>query len=88
MQRLLTFIKRPYAEKGVFIGTCDVVLKAMVLCLWAYVTVVLAQLFIGSLITDYNPLNKMWWFSYCFLMFFGTSWLAYIALFVRDYNEN
>ena len=88
MQRLLTFIKRPYAEKGVVIGTCDVVLKAVVLCVWVYVTVVLAQLFIGSLLTDYNPLNKMWWFSYCFLMFFGASWLTYIVLFVRDYNEN
>lgn len=88
MQRLLTFIKKPYAEKGVVIGTCDVVLKAVVLCVWVYVTVVLAQLFIGSLVTDYNPLNKMWWFSYCFLMFFGASWLTYIVLFVRDYNEN
>lgn len=88
MQRLLTFIKRPYAEKGVVVGTCDVVLKAVVLCVWVYVTVVLAQLFIGSLLTDYNPLNKMWWFSYCFLMFFGASWLTYIVLFVRDYNEN
>ena len=88
MQKLLTFIKRPYAEKGVIIATCDVVLKAVVLCVWCYLTVVLAQLFIGSLLTDYNPLNKVWWFSYCFLMFFGASWLAYIVLFVRDYNEN
>lgn len=88
MQKLVTFVKRPYTEKGLFWGTCDVLLKAVVLCGWIYLTVVLAQLFVGSLVTDYNPLNKMWWFSYCFLMFFGASWLTYIVLFVRDYNEN
>jgi len=88
MQKVLAFFKNPYAQKGVVLGTCDVVLKIAALFVWCYLTVVLVRLFIGSLLTDYNPLNKLWWFSYCFLMFFGASWLAYIALFVRDYNEN
>ena len=86
MQKILTFIKKPYEEKGVILGTCDVVLKAIVLFVWCYLTVVLAQLFVGSLLTDYNPFHKLWWFSYCFLIFFGASWLAYIVFFVRDYN--
>ena len=87
MQNILAFIKRPYAEKGPVKGTCDLVLKLVVLVVWCYLTVVLAWLFIGALLTDYNPLNKLWWFSYCFWMFFGATWLAYIAFFVRDYNE-
>ncbi len=87
MQTILTFIKKPYAHKGPVLGTCDLVLKAVVLCVWCYLTVILARLFIGSMLTDYNPLNKLWWFSYCFLIFFGASWLGYIVFFVRDYND-
>ncbi len=88
MQNILAFIKKPYTEKGVVLGTCDLILKAVVLFGWCYITFVMAWLFIGSLLTDYNPLNKLWWFSYCFLIFFGTSWLAYIVFFVRNYNED
>ena len=87
IQNLLAFVKKPYAEKGIVLGTCDVVLKVVVLCVWCYLTVLLARLFIGSLLTDYNPVNKVWWFSYCFWIFFGASWLSYIVFFVRDYNE-
>lgn len=87
IQNLLAFVKKPYAEKGIVLGTCDVVLKVVVLCVWCYLTVILARLFIGSLLTDYNPVNKVWWFSYCFWIFFGASWLSYIVFFVRDYNE-
>ncbi len=88
MQKILAFIRKPYEEKGMLLGTCDVVLKAVVLLIWCYLTVVLARLFIGSLLSDYNPLNKLWWFSYCFWIFFGASWLTYIVFFVRDYNED
>ena len=87
MQKLVTFIKKPYAQKGLVLGTCDTVLKIVVLLVWCYLTVILARLFIGSLLSDYNPLHKFWWFSYCFLIFFGSSWLSYIVFFVRDYNE-
>ena len=49
---------------------------------------VLCALFFNSMMLDYNPMNKMWWFSYCFLIFFGATLLAYILLFVRTYNED
>ena len=87
MQKLLTFIKTPYEKKGFFWGTIDSLIKLIVLFVWCYLTVVLAQLFVISLAVDYNPIHKLWWFSYCFLMFFGLTWLAYIVFFVRDYNE-
>lgn len=88
MQKLIAFIKRPYAEKGFIVGTFDSLLKLVALFVWGYLTVVLGMMFLDSLLTDYNPLNKMWWFSYCFLIFFGATWLAYIILFVRNYNED
>lgn len=87
MQKLITFIKRPYAEKGVIVGTFDSLVKLVTLFVWAYLTVTLAGAFVESLLVDYNPLNKLWWFSYCFLIFFGATWLAYIVFFVRDYSE-
>ncbi len=85
MQTLLSYLKRPYTEKGLIIGTLDLLLKCLTVFVWGYVTVILCSLFFDSLLTDYNPLNKLWWFSYCFLIFFGATWLAYIVLFVRDY---
>ncbi len=87
MQKLIAFIKRPYAEKGLIVGTFDSLLKLATLFVWCYITVVLGSLLAESLLTDYNPLNKMWWFSYCFLIFFGATWLSYIVFFVRSYNE-
>ena len=87
MQRILAFFKKPYVEKGIILGTLDTMLKVVALVMWGYLTYILTVLFLDSLLTDYNPLNKLWWFSYCFSIFFGATWLAYIALFVRDYNE-
>lgn len=87
MQKIVTFIKKPYDQKGLFLGTCDLLLKVTVLFIWCYLTVVLARLFIGSMLSDYNPAHKLWWFAYCFIVFFGASWLSYIVFFVRDYNE-
>ena len=62
-------------------------LKLLTVFLWGYIAVILCTLFVDSMVLDYNPLNKLWWFSYCFLIFFGATWLAYIVLFVRDYYE-
>lgn len=87
MERLIAFIKKPYIEKGVVVGTVDTILKAFTVCVWGYLTYILSVLLLDSFLADYNPLNKMWWFSYCFLIFFGATWLAYILLFMRDYNE-
>ena len=82
---LLSYLKRPYEEKGLIIGTLDLLLKLLAVFVWGYITVILCSLFFDSLLTDYNPLNKLWWFSYCFLIFFGATWLAYFVLFVLDY---
>ena len=87
MQKIIAFIKRPFAEKGLIVGAFDSLLKAAALFVWVYLTVSLAGLFLESMLTDYNPMHKLWWFSYCFLIFFGASWLAYIVFFVRNYNE-
>ncbi|WP_428062227.1 hypothetical protein [Candidatus Avelusimicrobium fimicolum] len=87
MQAIISYLKKPYAEKGFIIGTFDSLLKLLALCVWGYLAVILGSLLWESLLTDYNPLNKLWWFSYCFFIFFGATWLAYIVLFVRNYNE-
>lgn len=87
MQAIISYLKKPYAEKGLIIGTFDSLLKLLALCVWGYLAVILGSLLWESLLTDYNPLNKLWWFSYCFFIFFGATWLAYIVLFVRNYNE-
>jgi len=87
MQQFFTFVLKPYREKGIVIGAVDTVVKVVALAIWGYLAYILSMLFLDSLLIDYNPLNKMWWFSYCFIMFFGATWLAYILLFVRDYNE-
>lgn len=86
MQRLITFLAKPFQEKGIILGTLDTVLKAVVAIIWIYLTYILSILLLDSLLTDYNPLDKIWWFSYCFSLFFGGTWLAYIVFFVRDYN--
>lgn len=83
----MAYLKRPYAEKGLIIGTFDLLLKLFAPCVWGYLAVILCTLFFDSMLMDYNPVSKMWWFSYCFLIFFGGTWLAYIVLFVRDYYD-
>ena len=88
MHKLFAYLKRPYEQKGFIIGTVDICLKAVTLFVWGYLTMVLCALFFNSMMLDYNPMNKMWWFSYCFLIFFGATLLAYILLFVRTYNED
>ena len=88
MHKLFAYLKRPYEQKGFIIGTVDTCLKAVTLFVWWYLTVVLCALFFNSMMLDYNPMNKMWWFSYCFLIFFGATLMAYILVFVRTYNED
>lgn len=88
MEKVISFIKKPYIEKGFLIGTLDLLLKAGTLSVWLYLVYILGSLMIHSLVVDYNPLNTLWWFSYCFSMFFGATWLAYIVFFVRDYNND
>ncbi len=85
MDKITMYFKKPYMEKGKWWSTVDWVVRAITVFVWCYVTTVLARLVWDSLLLDYNPMAKMWWFSYSFLILFGASWLAYIVLFVRDY---
>lgn len=80
------FIK-PFQAKGLLWGLTDILIKAVTFTVWAYLTYILITLVCQSIALDYNPLKQLWWFSYSFLMFFGSSLLAYILIFVRDYNE-
>jgi hypothetical protein len=87
MQKVIAYFKRPYEEKGFFLGMCDVIIRIVTAFVWLYLLTILFRLVWDSLLLDYNPLAKVWWFSYSFFIFFGASWLAYILLFVRDYYE-
>jgi len=85
MERIIEYFKRPYSEKGFFLGTCDLIIRFVAVFVWFYLLTILFRLVWDSLMVDFDPLMKMWWFSYSFLIFFGASWLTYILLFVRDY---
>ena len=80
------FIK-PFTAKGIWWGSVDVLVKALTIAVWTYLLYILGLLMWQSIELDYNRFTQLWWFSYCFLMLFGASLLAYILLFVRDYNE-
>ena len=75
----------PYRERGIFWGTVDWVVRVLAVFVWCYVVTILLRLLLDSFLMDFNPVNKLWWCSYSFLIFFGATWLAYIALFVRNY---
>ena len=85
MQKWIVYIKQPYEEKGVIKATLDMVLRALTLGVWGYLVYVLGMLLVDALVHNYSMVQKMWWFSYCFIVGLGGTWLAYILLFVRDY---
>ena len=87
MEKLKLYFKTPYEEKGLLKATLDFVFRGVTAVVWVYMVWVLSTLLVDALLHDYNPINKMWWFSYCFIVFMGGTWLTYIALFVRDYYE-
>ncbi len=87
MNILHTLFVKPFSAKGFVWGLTDVIVKALTIVVWVYLMCIQVSLVWQSLRLDYNPVNQLWWFSYAFLMFFGGSLLAYILLFVRDYNE-
>lgn len=87
MQKMLIYFKKPYQEKGLIKATLDFLLRVLTLGVWAYLAFILGSLLIDALLHSYNPMIKVWWFSYCFTIFLGATWLAYIVLFVRDYYE-
>ena len=85
MEQFMEYIKRPYAEKGFILATVDFVLRALALFVWGYLLFIAVGLIVESFRVDYDPFAKLWWCSYSFIMFIGSSWLAYIMLFVRGY---
>lgn len=87
MNLLHNFFVKPFSAKGFWWGLTDVVIKALTVVIWLWVFFTQLSLIWQSIRTDYNPLTLLWWFSFAFLMIFGSSLLAYILLFVRDYNE-
>ena len=85
MHKLITYVKQPYEEKGLIRATLDLALRFATVVVWGYLMFVLLNLLIDALVRSYDPAMKLWWCSYCFIIFFGATWLAYILLFVRDY---
>ncbi len=85
MQKIMIYLKQPYQEKGVIRATLDLGLRLVTVVVWGYLMFILGTLLIDAFVRSYDPAVKLWWFSYCFIMFFGATWLAYILLFVRDY---
>lgn len=88
MQKWILYIKQPYEEKGFFRATLDLFLRALTISVWVYLVYVLGLLLIDALVHNYDVVQKMWWFSYCFIIGLGGTWLAYILLFVRDYYNS
>jgi len=66
-------------------ATLDLGLRLLTVVVWGYLMFVLWDLLFDALVRGYDPTMKLWWCSYCFIIFFGATWLAYILLFVRDY---
>ena len=87
MTKLHAFFIKPFAAKGLLWGIVDLLIKAVAIYVWVYLMCILGSLIRDTLRLDYNRLTQLWWFTYCFVIFFGATLLAYIALFVRDYNE-
>ena len=87
MNKLYAFFIKPFSVKGLVWGLVDLLIKLFTLSVWVYLMCILGSLIWQSIKLDYNPINQLWWFSYCFLMFFGASLIAYILLFIRDYND-
>ena len=87
MTILHTMFIKPFTAKGFLWGLVDVIVKTLTVIVWVYLMCIQLSLVWQSIQLDYNPMTQLWWFSYAFLMFFGGSLLAYILLFVRDYNE-
>ena len=87
MDKMRIYFEQPYREKGIVKASLDFALRALTLIVWGYLVIILGGLLVDAFVRGYNPMLKLWWFSYCFTLFFASSWLAYIILFVRDYYE-
>ena len=87
MEKLKLYFKQPYEEKGFIKATLDFILRAVTVFLWVWLARVLFALFFDALFHHYDPVQKIWWGAYGFIVLFGFSWLTYLILFVRDYYQ-
>lgn len=87
MTNLHHFLIKPFTAKGLLWGTVDLFVKLVALTVWVYLTYILGALVYKTFVWDYNHMTQLWWCAYCFILFFGASVLAYILVFVRDYNQ-
>ena len=87
MTSLKNFFIKPFAAKGYFWGTVDLAVKLFASFVWIYLTGILISLILQSIRLDYSLTTQLWWAAYCFMIFFGASMLAYILVFMRDYND-
>ena len=83
----MAYIKQPYQQTGFIRATLDLALRLLTVVVWGYLMYVLGHLLFDALVRNYDPVMKLWWCSYCFIIFLGATWLAYILLFVRNYYE-
>lgn len=87
MTMLKNLFIQPFTTKGIFWGLVDLIVKLITLVVWAYLMCILGSLIAQTLMLDYNYVTQLWWFAYCFLIFFGASLLTYIIFFARDYEQ-
>lgn len=87
MTILKNFFIKPFTEKGLIQGTLDLIVKLIAISVWLYLVGILFHLMRQSFLFDYSRVTQLWWGAYCFVMFFGASLIAYILIFLRDYNE-
>jgi len=70
----------PYKTGGVVKGTLDIFVKAVAAVTWLLIMRALAAFLYTAIFIEYNPKVRLWWFSYCLLMFIGASFFAYTAI--------
>ncbi len=87
MKKLALYFKLPYQEKGFIKATLDFILRAATVFVWVWLARVLFALFFDALLHHYDPVQKVWWGAYGFVVLFGFSWITYLILFVRDYYQ-
>lgn len=87
MEKLIIYFKRPYEEKGILKATLDFALRLVTFVVWLYALYIAGSLALDALLHNFNPLLKLWWCAYGFIIAFGATWIAYIILLVRDYYE-
>lgn len=87
MEKLKLYFQLPYEEKGIFKATLDFAVRAVTVVIWGQLMLILGRLLWSACLYEFDPAVKLWWFSYCFILFVGAGWITYIILFVRDYYE-